>query len=102
MLELTNPLRRTDVVEQYAIENQLSHAQRDQLMHIAVGALPWFVTLSLGVAQLASLAVTLTVTTAPPVVVCDPVFVAEMPDAPGVLLKIGHFDEVDGVTHVEI
>ena len=38
----------------------------------------------------------------PPVVVCDPAFVAEMPGARGVLLKIGHFDEVGGVTHVEI
>ena len=39
-----------------------------------------------------------TVTVAPPLVVCDPAFVAEMPDNPGVLLKIGHFDEVGGVT----
>ena len=34
--------------------------------------------------------------------VVDPVFVADMPGRPGVLLKIGHFDEVAGVTHVEI
>jgi hypothetical protein len=34
--------------------------------------------------------------------VCDPAFVAELPEKPGVLLKIGHFDEVGGVTHVEI
>jgi len=38
----------------------------------------------------------------PPLVMCDPAFVAEMPGEPGVLLKIGHFDEVAGVTHVEI
>jgi hypothetical protein len=38
----------------------------------------------------------------PPVVVCDPVFVAEMPGSRGVVLKIGHFDEVDGITHIEI
>ena len=36
------------------------------------------------------------------VVVCDPAFVAEIPDRKGVLYKIGHFDEVDGVMHVEI
>ena len=38
----------------------------------------------------------------PPIVVCDPAFVAEMPGSRGVVLKIGHFDEVAGVTHVEI
>jgi hypothetical protein len=35
------------------------------------------------------------------VLVCDPAFVAEMPGS-RVVLKIGHFDEVAGVTHVEI
>ncbi|WP_186775666.1 hypothetical protein [Rubripirellula tenax] len=29
-------------------------------------------------------------------------FVAEMPGSDGVVLKIGHFDEVAGVTRVEI
>jgi hypothetical protein len=43
-----------------------------------------------------------TVTVAPPIMLCDPAFVAEMPGSKGVLLKIGHFDEVNGVTHVEI
>ncbi|MBM4002792.1 MAG: hypothetical protein FJ295_05810 [Planctomycetes bacterium] len=38
----------------------------------------------------------------PPVVFCDPAFVAEMPGSNGVVLKVGHFDEVRGVTHVEI
>jgi hypothetical protein len=38
----------------------------------------------------------------PPIVACDPAFVAELPGAGGVVLKIGHFDEVAGVTHVEI
>jgi hypothetical protein len=37
-----------------------------------------------------------------PIVVRDPSFVAEMPGSRGVVVKIGHFDEVDGVTHVEI
>jgi len=32
----------------------------------------------------------------------DPAFVAEMPRAKGKLMKIGHFDEVDGLMHVEI
>jgi hypothetical protein len=38
----------------------------------------------------------------PSIVVCGPVFVAEMPGSHGVVLKIGHFDEVAGITHVEI
>ncbi len=44
----------------------------------------------------------LSVTAASSVMVCDPAFVAEMPGSPGVLLTIGHFDEVGGVTHIEI
>lgn len=38
---------------------------------------------------------------APPLAVCDPAFVAEFPDAKGVLMNIGHFDEIAGVRHVE-
>jgi hypothetical protein len=38
----------------------------------------------------------------PPIVACDPAFVAELPGSNGVVLKIGHFDEVGGVNHVEI
>jgi hypothetical protein len=38
----------------------------------------------------------------PPLIVVDPAFVAEMPGSNGVILKIGHFDEVGGITHVEI
>ena len=53
---------------------------------------------SAGAASLVAYAVAATTSVA----VCDPAFVAEMPDAPGELLKIGHFDEVGGVTHVEI
>lgn len=48
------------------------------------------------------LAATIAVMSAPPLMVCDPAFVAEMPGSNGVVLKIGHFDEVGGVTHVEI
>jgi hypothetical protein len=104
MLSLTDPLQRRDVVQLYSIDKELTAAKRKRLLRIAAGTLPWFVSLSLGaaLANTAYAAMAVTVTVAPPLVVCDPAFVAEMPNAPGVLLKIGHFDEVDGVTHVEI
>jgi hypothetical protein len=99
MLELTNPLKRTDVIDQYCVEHELSRAKRAQLLRIAAGTVPWFVALSLTVSYLSTLAVAVST---PPIVVCDPAFVAEMPGSRGVVLKIGHFDEVGGVTHVEI
>ena len=99
MLELTNPLKRTDVIEQYCIEQELSRAKRAQLLRMAAGTVPWFVALSLTISYVSTL--TMIVAT-PPIVVCDPAFVAEMPGSRGVVLKIGHFDEVAGVTHVEI
>jgi len=99
MLALTNPLQRADVIDQYCIEEELSRAKRDQLVRMAAGTVPWFVTLSLGIWQVTTV-VTLLMT--PPVVVCDPAFVAEMPGSRGVVLMIGHFDDVGGVTHVEI
>jgi hypothetical protein len=99
ILDLTSPLKRTDVIEQYCVEEELSQAQRRQLLRLAAGTVPWFVALSLTVSYVASLAL---VVSTPPVVVCDPAFVAEMPDSRGVVLKIGHFDEVAGITHVEI
>lgn len=99
MLELTNPLKRTDVIEQYCVEQELSRAKRAQLLRIAAGTVPWFVALSLTISYISTL--TMVVAT-PPIVVCDPAFVAELPGSKGVVLKIGHFDEVDGVTHVEI
>jgi hypothetical protein len=34
----------------------------------------------------------------PPIVACHSAFVAELPGSNGVVLKIGHFDEVAGVT----
>lgn len=55
--------------------------------------------LSLGIQYLASLT---RGTALPPAMVCDPAFVAELPGSPGVLLKIGYFDDVGGITHVEI
>jgi hypothetical protein len=98
-LALTTPLDRTDVIEQFCIENDVSQARREQLLLIAAGTIPWFVALSLTISYVSTLVV---VASTPPVVVCDPVFVAEMPGSHGVVLKIGHFDVVDGVTHVEI
>ena len=97
-LALTNPLERVDVIGQFAIEQNLSKAKRAQLIKMAVGTVPWFVALALTASWLS----TITITLVPPVLVCDPVFVAEMPGSNGELLKIGHFDEVGGIMHVEI
>jgi len=99
MLELCNPLKREDVIEQYCIAEELSRAKRAQLLRIAAGTIPWFVALSLTISYISTL--TMVVAT-PPIIVCDPAFVAEMPNSRGVVLKIGHFDEVAGITHVEI
>jgi len=99
MLNLCNPLKREDVIKQYCVEEELSRAKQEQLLKIAAGTIPWFVALSLTISYISTL--TMVVAT-PPIVVCDPAFVAEMPGSGGVVLKIGHFDEVAGVTHVEI
>ncbi len=98
MLALTNPLEREDVIEQYGIENELTKAERDQLLMLTSISLPWFITVPLALYYISQVTVTL----APPVALCDPAFVAEMPGSKGVVLKIGHFDEIAGVTHVEI
>jgi hypothetical protein len=98
MLELTSPLKRTDVIDQYCIEHDLSSAKRAQLLRVAAGTIPWFVALSLTLSYVSSAVAMST----PPIIVCDPAFVAEMPGSRGVVLKIGHFDEVGGVTHIEI
>ena len=104
MLELTNPLQTADVIGQYCAQEELSHAKRDQLIQLAIGSVPWFVTISLSAGALGALAasVAIAATTTAPVAVCDPVFVAQMPEHGNVLLKIGHFDVVAGVTHVEL
>ena len=98
MLALTNPLVTEDVVNQFGIEHELSHAKRNQMLQMAAGTLPWFFALSLAAVKIAAIAATATT----PVLMADPAFVAELPDRPGELLKIGHFDEVNGVMHVEI
>ncbi len=102
MLALTNPLDRDDVIEQFGIEHQLNQAQRDRLTWAAAQSIPWFVALSMGISYGASIATTIGIMAVPPLMVCDPAFVAEMPGSDGVVLKIGHFDEVRGVTHIEI
>ena len=96
MLALTTPLREADCAAQYSLERLEVRKRRERVFRLLVGkaagvSSPWMATLAL-VSALA----------APSIVVCDPVFVAEMPEAPGELLKIGHFDEVGGVLHVEI
>ncbi|MEO0531310.1 MAG: hypothetical protein AAF266_12160 [Planctomycetota bacterium] len=65
---------------------------------MAAGSAPWVVTLSLVTAQI----VEPSLLAAPSEAVCDPVFVAELPEAPGILIKIGHFDEIGGVMRIEI
>lgn len=98
MLALTNPLETADVIRQYGIEKELTVSRQQELLYFAAGHLPWFTALSLGLSGLASVALLLTM----PLPVCDPAFVAEMPDQPGVLWNIGHFDEINGVRHVEL
>ncbi len=102
MLDLTNPLERNDVIEQYSVEMQLSRAERQRLQLAALHTLPWFVALSLGGSYFSSIAASVALSFGPPLMVCDPAFVAEMPGSEGMVLKIGHFDEIGGVTHVEI
>ncbi|MGV3483565.1 MAG: hypothetical protein ACO1RT_04005 [Planctomycetaceae bacterium] len=107
MLELTNPLQRDDVVRHYSDELKLSRAKKAQLLRIAAGQLPWFAglsTLSIGGAYLTYLAsvASVALTFSPPLLVCDPAFVAELPGSGGVVLNIGHFDEIAGVRHVEL
>ncbi len=98
MLALTNPLETGDVIRQYGIEKQLTPSRQDELLHIAAGVLPWFTAFSLGLSGVASI----TMLFLTPLPVCDPAFVAEFPEQPGVLWNIGHFDEINGVRHVEI
>lgn len=103
ILDLTNPIKHTEVIEHYCDEEELSDAKRAQLLSMAAGAVPWFVALSLTAYYVASVTSTIALLVSlPPIAVCDPAFVAEMPGSNGVLLKIGHFDQVGGVTHVEL
>ena len=76
MLGIAGELDRADVIEQYAVEQNLSRAKRNQLLGIAAGSIPWFLALSIATTQLASVSFAAAI---PPLVVCDPAFVAEMP-----------------------
>ena len=96
---LTSTPDREEVIEHYVQKNELSRIDREMFKIASSTSLPWFATLSLATYKLAAIALTSARTS---VSLCDPVFVAEMPGARGKLLKIGHFDEVDGVMHVEI
>ena len=101
VLELTSPLNRTDVVHQYCTEQEVPPYKRELFLQIATGAMPWFFALSFGGGYASALAWFL-MNPLPPIIACDPAFVAELPGSNGVILKIGHFDEVGGVMHVEI
>lgn len=102
-LSVTRAANRNEVVWRFALERQMNARQFKNLVFSSTEvALPWFITLSCSISAAASLAAQLGALLAPPVLVCDPVFVAELPEARGQLLKIGHFDEIDGVMHVEI
>jgi len=104
VLSLTDTPDREDVIDHIIKEKQeakrvaLSKVERQMYMLASASALPWFAAMSLAAYKIAAVSVTTTISVA----VCDPAFVAEMPGARGRLLKIGHFDEVDGVMHVEI
>ena len=95
---MMDPPTRQAVIDHYVSENDLSNVDRQVFMIASAITIPWFVAMSIAASQLA----VITLTTGVSVGLCDPAFVAEMPDARGRLMKIGHFDEVDGVMHVEI
>lgn len=98
MLSLMDPPAREDVIDHYVTDNDMSGFDRKMFLIASAATLPWF----LGMSIMAYNMITLSMASTLSVAVCDPAFVAEMPGSKGVVLKIGHFDEVDGVTHVEI
>ena len=98
ILSLTETPDRNDVIEHYVQEKSLRAAEREMFLLASAASLPWFAALSFAAYKIAAV----TIATSVSVSVCDPAFVAEVPGANGKLLKIGHFDEVDGIMHVEI
>jgi hypothetical protein len=98
VIGLTHPPKRADVIEHYVQEQELGSLDRKLFLLASAQTLPWFATFSLLAYKMAAAYVAAGVSVA----VCDPAFVAEMPGSNGRLLKIGHFDEVGGVMHVEI
>ena len=106
MLDMTAPLQRNAVIRQYGVEQKLTQAKQTQMLREAAGQLPWFaltgltgIAAQMGYLYYASI-IALKLTT--PLVVCDPAFVAELPGSDGVVLNIGHFDEIAGVRHVDL
>ncbi|MEM1227782.1 MAG: hypothetical protein AAGJ40_18990 [Planctomycetota bacterium] len=100
MLALTNPLQTEDVVRHYCEQQELSRDRQRQMIQLATGQQHWFLTLTAGLTAMGVATANL-LYAAPAVAVCDPAFVAQVPGS-NQLLKIGHFDEIAGVTHVEI
>ncbi len=98
LLALTHTPSRERVIEQYCEQNNKSNLDRKMFMIMSAASVPWFVGLSLAAYNL----VTVSMAASAAMAMVDPVFVAELPNRRGELLKIGHFDEVDGVMHVEI
>ncbi len=101
ILSLTDTPDREDVINHYVQEQAvaaMANVDRQMFLLASAATLPWFAAMSVAAYKIAAV----TVATSVSVSVCDPVFVAEMPGARGRLLKIGHFDEVDGIMHVEI
>lgn len=96
ILALTDPLQREDVIDHYVSEKNLSQIDRKMFLIASAATLPWFAALSMSIYNLAA------VSAVTSIAVCDPAFVAQIPGSNGVVLKIGHFDEIDGVMHVEI
>ena len=97
IISLTDTPDREEVIDHYVQDSFMSEIDRKVFLLASAATLPWFAAMSLVTYQLA-VALTTTVTVA----TCDPAFVAQMPGSNGALIKIGHFDEVDGVVHVEI
>ncbi len=96
MLQIMDPPERKDVIDHYVAENEKSGFDREMFLIASAATLPWFISMAMTIHNI------VTLSTFASLAVCDPAFVAEVPGCDGELLKIGHFDEVDGVTHVEI
>lgn len=98
LLGLTHTPSRERVIQAYCAQFQKSRLDRQMYLVMSTASLPWFVGMTIALTDL----VTVSMAAASTVGMVDPVFVAEMPGKRGDLLKIGHFDEVDGVMHVEL
>ncbi len=102
MYALTNPLAKEANAKQFDDERREENAKRQKMIRMAAESAPWLLSVLGGGGGFIGHIIHYAIWATPPVLLCDPVFVAELPERPGELLKIGHFDEVDGVMHVEI